>query len=66
MVAEQVSLNFHDKYGFQKNYQPLEEKVSYVNSKNQDRSMRLGEVAITTATYAILEDKRSFSQDVYK
>ncbi|KAG5570789.1 hypothetical protein H5410_060555 [Solanum commersonii] len=66
MAAEQVSLKFGDNYGFQKNHQHLEEKVPSANSRNQERSKRLGKLAITTATPEILKDIRSLSQDVYK
>uniref|UniRef100_M1DNT8 Uncharacterized protein n=1 Tax=Solanum tuberosum TaxID=4113 RepID=M1DNT8_SOLTU len=65
-AAEQVSLNFGDNYGFEQNYLLLEEKLSSANSRNQEQSKILGELAIAIATPEILEDIRSLSQDVYK
>lgn len=65
-ATERVSLNFGNNYGFRQNYLLLEENVPSANIRNIERSKKLGEVALQTATAQTLKDIRSLSQDVYK
>uniref|UniRef100_M1DZ43 Uncharacterized protein n=1 Tax=Solanum tuberosum TaxID=4113 RepID=M1DZ43_SOLTU len=65
-AAQQVMLNFGDNYGYIENFRRLEDNVPSANHRNTERSKRLGELAISTATPEILEDIRSLSKDVYK
>ncbi|TMW80862.1 hypothetical protein EJD97_014250 [Solanum chilense] len=65
-AAQQVMLNFGVNYGYVESCRRLEENVPSANHRNTERSKRLGELAIATATLEILEDIRSLSKDVYK
>uniref|UniRef100_A0A3Q7FLX0 Uncharacterized protein n=1 Tax=Solanum lycopersicum TaxID=4081 RepID=A0A3Q7FLX0_SOLLC len=65
-AAQQVLLNFGDDYGYEENLRRLEENFPSANHQINERSKRLGELAISTATPEILKDIRGLSEDVYK